>query len=365
MVNNLTAHTIKSESLPPSSSQEIRQSEVSRRDEAWFRKTQTFMTDGNAVAINPLIGILYKESGKVADRGKDPALLHVPNLKHPDAVAFADAFTQALESGKHGTKIILPLHLWADIPARYHKHLRTTLDPRQPVRLLKHFLEENVPFEGEVTEHRINRDDGKTHFTVKFEDGDMEEMTYEELMPCIALFNTFEIMPVAKVLSFGPSICYFFTANAKTLVNVAKTVGCEVDDIITNDANIHMHGSLQPDHQFQFGNVLQLRTSLCDKGKLKVLKCPIGISFEKNMRKTHRWNRPKKRARPIEKEKISSGPSQGQFHRIDKHSTDDTCATEEHNHTGRTQTAGESYDSTSNAYDLRNEDYWRTHELHF
>ena len=107
-------------------------------------------------------------------------------------------------------------------------------------------------------------------------------------MPCIALFNTFDIMSVAKVLLFGPCICYYFTANAKTLVNVAKTVGCEVDDIITIDANIHMHRSLQPNNKFQFGNVLQLRTSLCGKDKLKLsLKCPIGIGFEQKMRKTN------------------------------------------------------------------------------
>ncbi len=47
-------------------------------------------------------------------------------MRNPDAEAFADAYYQALENGKHGTEIFLPIHLWDKIPKSLHRYLRET-----------------------------------------------------------------------------------------------------------------------------------------------------------------------------------------------------------------------------------------------
>ena len=68
------------------------------------------------VDIGALTGSLYKLAEKTADASN-------LFMRDPDAIAFADAYNQALEFGKHGGKIHLPLHLHDKVPARLRKLL--------------------------------------------------------------------------------------------------------------------------------------------------------------------------------------------------------------------------------------------------
>ena len=86
-------------------------------EDDWFEKAQAFMADSELSEISELIGKLYTANGKAADADGERF------MRNPDAIAFADAFYQALENGKHGTKVVLPEHLWEKIPKALHKHL--------------------------------------------------------------------------------------------------------------------------------------------------------------------------------------------------------------------------------------------------
>ncbi|GFH55679.1 hypothetical protein CTEN210_12155 [Chaetoceros tenuissimus] len=84
-------------------------------NENWFSKAQSLMMDANTtLLVQQLIGKLYKLSERYADNDK------VDFMNNKDAIAFADAYYQALENGKHGTKITLPKHLWEKVPKKFH-----------------------------------------------------------------------------------------------------------------------------------------------------------------------------------------------------------------------------------------------------
>ena len=83
----------------------------------WLKEAQQLMVDSASVQdLGALTGCLYK----LAEQTADASNLY---LRDPDAVAFANAYNQALEYGKHGGKINLPMHLHAEVPARLRKHL--------------------------------------------------------------------------------------------------------------------------------------------------------------------------------------------------------------------------------------------------
>ena len=84
-------------------------------EEKWLRDLQLQLV--NPSITDDLISCLYKASEKAADGDK------VNFMRNKDAEAFADAYYQALKNGKHGTKILLPEHLWSSIPEKLHKHL--------------------------------------------------------------------------------------------------------------------------------------------------------------------------------------------------------------------------------------------------
>ena len=86
--------------------------------ENWFSEVQEFLKDPSAREMGHLIGILYRESEKAADSDKERF------MRNPNAEAFADAYYQALENGKHGTAVLLPIHLWDRIPKGLHRYLR-------------------------------------------------------------------------------------------------------------------------------------------------------------------------------------------------------------------------------------------------
>ena len=83
----------------------------------WLKEAQRLMVDSASINdIGALKGKLYKLAEKTADASN-------LFIRDPDAVAFADAFNQALEFDKHGGKIHLPLHLHDKVPARLRKLL--------------------------------------------------------------------------------------------------------------------------------------------------------------------------------------------------------------------------------------------------
>jgi len=88
------------------------------RDEMWLQKAQQMMIDSTAMQqLNALFGKLYSLSIKEADASPDLF------MQHPDAIAFANAFTQALDHGKHGGEIFLPIHLHDKVPFKLRKYL--------------------------------------------------------------------------------------------------------------------------------------------------------------------------------------------------------------------------------------------------
>lgn len=83
----------------------------------WLKEAQQLMVDSASIQdLGALTGCLYKLAEKTADASN----LY---MRDPDAIAFANAYNQALEYGKHGGKINLPDHLHAEVPARLRKHL--------------------------------------------------------------------------------------------------------------------------------------------------------------------------------------------------------------------------------------------------
>ena len=99
-------------------SSETEKEDGSSYDDDWFEKAQEFVCNiGSSVDVQALTGILYRKSEKIAKK---------KSIKHPDAVAYAKAYKQALEYKKHGRSIELPARLVHGIPAKYHCSLSPT-----------------------------------------------------------------------------------------------------------------------------------------------------------------------------------------------------------------------------------------------
>jgi hypothetical protein len=86
-------------------------------DKNWFQKIQHHLVHEDCCLIERLIAKLYSLSEKeaVADEKN--------GIRNKNAEAFAKAYIQALENGKHGTKIELPHELHQMIPISLRKYL--------------------------------------------------------------------------------------------------------------------------------------------------------------------------------------------------------------------------------------------------
>jgi len=82
-------------------------------DPEWFSKTQTFISQVPCLhaGIDHLVGLFYKKSEEISD------------IQDSDAVSFARGYKQALDMKKHGRPIVLPRHLWKEVPEKLHKYL--------------------------------------------------------------------------------------------------------------------------------------------------------------------------------------------------------------------------------------------------
>lgn len=89
-------------------------------DQNWFQKIQNHFVNEDSYQIEKLIAKLYSLS-------ENEALADTKNgIRNKNAEAFAEAYVQALENGKHGTKIELPHELHKMVPPRLRKYLVTS-----------------------------------------------------------------------------------------------------------------------------------------------------------------------------------------------------------------------------------------------
>ena len=140
-----------------------------------------------------------------------------------------------------------------------------------------------------------------TFYQVKYiEDSEEAEYTLEELMPDFALFNAFRGIPDGNLLSYDRHTYYYFTFKGDTIADVAKKVGCKVEDIMRNKANKKLYCDcdfadcdcgLKVDHIFGLikSDKVQLKSSFCDEDKLKELRalnCPETRRLETALKKS-------------------------------------------------------------------------------
>jgi len=90
---------------------------LSSSNENWLSDAQSRMESVENMEVLALVGKLFNLSKRFAMA--DDLL----GIRNPDAEAFAEAFCQALDNGKHGCKIILPKHLHKEVPKRFQKYL--------------------------------------------------------------------------------------------------------------------------------------------------------------------------------------------------------------------------------------------------
>jgi RNA dependent RNA polymerase len=84
----------------------------------WFRDVQTLMMNVPLLlAMDELTSKCYRLSQTIADQHPDLF------MGHPDAIAFASAYNQALEYAKHGGQIYLPKHLHNLLPQHLLPHV--------------------------------------------------------------------------------------------------------------------------------------------------------------------------------------------------------------------------------------------------
>jgi RNA dependent RNA polymerase. len=126
----------------------------------WLSKAQQFMVDQSTTEVKALVmGQLYCASGKAADDDKETFLLN--------AVFYAKALYQALDNGKHGTKIALPNYLWHAINKKFHRHLDNA---GVYIRIRKEFS--GTFYNGQVLEYALQPNGNGEYVRVFYDDGD-------------------------------------------------------------------------------------------------------------------------------------------------------------------------------------------------
>lgn len=82
-------------------------------DPEWFSKAQQFISQVPSLhsGIDQLIGVCYKKAEEIAD------------IRDKGAVSFAKAYKNALDMKKHSGQVLLPRHLWDEVPKNLHKYL--------------------------------------------------------------------------------------------------------------------------------------------------------------------------------------------------------------------------------------------------
>ena len=85
----------------------------------WLGETQELMMDCARISdVRKLYREFYKRSGEIVDEHADALFMH-----HPDARAFARAYSASLDYSKHCRPIRLPVHLHHLLPVALQKYL--------------------------------------------------------------------------------------------------------------------------------------------------------------------------------------------------------------------------------------------------
>ena len=86
----------------------------------WLEKAQNLMVDMASYGeLSQLVGKLYNLSVQATNTNQELG------NKDPNAVAFARAYSDALDYKKHGRKISLPSHLTEKLPMKLRKYCLT------------------------------------------------------------------------------------------------------------------------------------------------------------------------------------------------------------------------------------------------
>uniref|UniRef100_A0A7S3PZY2 RNA-dependent RNA polymerase n=1 Tax=Chaetoceros debilis TaxID=122233 RepID=A0A7S3PZY2_9STRA len=166
---------ISSESVVTKNTRDSNQSLKKRESCSWLKDLQDRLTNYDTYSVGPLVGLLYKASERMADADK------VLFMRNPDAEVFADAYYQAIDNAKHGVQIVLPAHLWKEIKmTKLHVSLRTKEGIHLKMRIQKEF--DGILHSGTVEKYIYFHEKKESCFTIRYDDEDKEDLTYEELL---------------------------------------------------------------------------------------------------------------------------------------------------------------------------------------
>lgn len=144
----------------------------------------------------------------------------------------------------------------------------------------KHFVTPNifnglpVPYDGVVqstwTGPSSNGKSQEMFYRVLFNDGDEEDLSHKELLPCANLFMGLSSSNLRKaILPFNDTIAYYFTSSESVKI-VAKKLGCQVSDIVPFNEEWH-EIQLGANTKLKVGTILRIDPTQCDSAKIQPL----------------------------------------------------------------------------------------------
>lgn len=124
------------------------------------------------------------------------------------------------------------------------RQMFATKQPKEKTRvtLLKHFFDVNGffrPYKGSCYLDTAKQLDDKFFFSVKYEDGDTEDMDEMELHKCVNFYKAVrKKRNRGKLIYFDDRHAYYVTKRNDIPNKIADALGCKVNDIIMNPVNI-------------------------------------------------------------------------------------------------------------------------------
>ena len=203
----------------------------------WLDEPQKIMLNPSRAEVDALIGIFHGRMLKQGGKGSKER-----HIEDPDAEAFADAYKEALNNGKHGTKIMLPVHLWTEIDSKLHRHLVPTGRTYAiGTRVRKYFPRHEKFFNGRVEKY----DQKENWYTVRYDDDDTEELTHLEIMPDVTLGKVYkELKPGLKSKEID-GYYYYCTEKNDAPQDIARKHGFHASCITNDERNKNWYHPLQ------------------------------------------------------------------------------------------------------------------------
>ena len=160
---------------------------------------------------------------------------------------------------------------WKRRPEKRHGIVAGTL-------ITKHF--NDGPFDGVVRKICSDSEHGKTEtfYNIEFSDGDKEELTFQEVLPCANLYTEMasSLTTSGKILKYNETTAYYFAVhNKETVQSVAKMLGCKVEAVIP--------------HKMEQPVILRIDPLVCDSERIKPLLLIKNEGWLRKERKTYLW----------------------------------------------------------------------------